>query len=208
MEDGLVVAPVWTIQVRMKKLPTSHPHTITFHHCNGGNHFAKDCIGPRIKRWKPQNAATGAMKWAISLENVQETNQGKISQCQPSPWTPSELGAICNYCTHQWNQVQPWWTQVAHGCLLEEHFVTPGRGSKWMCSLLLGGVRLVQLGVSNRYPIDVEVLVIDWKLLVYDSLLGADIIKRLDFPQLDRPLCTTIINETNFYAVYDLNRKT
>lgn len=77
-----------------------------------------------------------------------------------------------------------------------------------MRSLLLGGVRLVQLGVSNRYPIDVEVLVIDWKLLVYDSLLGADIIKRLDFPQLDRPLCTTIINETNFYAVYDLNRKT
>lgn len=71
------------------------------------------------------------------------------------------------------------WTQVAHGCLLEEHFVTPGKGSKWMCSLLLDGVRLVQLDVIGRHPIDAEVPVVDWKLLVYSSLLGADIIKRL-----------------------------
>lgn len=42
-----------------------------------------------------------------------------------------------------------------------------------------GGVRFVQLGVSNRCPIDVEVLVVGRKLLEYNLLLAVDIIKRL-----------------------------
>lgn len=46
-----------------------------------------------------------------------------------------------------------------------------------MRSLGAVGVGLVQLGVSDRFPIDVEVLVIDWKLLEYNLLLGVDIIK-------------------------------
>lgn len=41
------------------------------------------------------------------------------------------------------------------------------------------GIRLVQLGVSDRCHIDVKVLVVNRKLLRYDLLPGVDIIKRL-----------------------------
>ena len=41
------------------------------------------------------------------------------------------------------------------------------------------GVGRIQLDVGSRCPIDVEVLVVDGKLLGFDLLLGFDIIKKL-----------------------------
>lgn len=67
--------------------------------------------------------------------------------------------------------MQPWGTQVAHSHLLAEHFVlTVGNETLRCC--------WAGLGVSDRCPIDVEVLVVDWKLLEYDLLFEV-IIKRL-----------------------------
>lgn len=34
------------------------------------------------------------------------------------------------------SRIQPWWTWVAHSCLLADHFVMSGRGRNWTCSLL------------------------------------------------------------------------
>lgn len=70
------------------------------------------------------------------------------------------------------------------------------------------GLGFVQLGVSNRHPIDVEVLIVDRKPLGYKLLLGVDIIKRLggvcmtssgtvNFLQLDWPFT---INKPDFHA--------
>ena len=62
------------------------------------------------------------------------------------------------------------------------------------------------------------VLVVDYKLLGFDLLLGFDAIKKLggvcvtcngtvSFPQLDRPMCAAIsINKPDFNARYDKNR--
>lgn len=73
--------------------------------------------------------------------------------------------------------------------------------------------------VFERRPVDVEVLVVNWKLLGYDLLFEVDIIKRLggdyvtsscsvSFHQLDRHLCTAItINESYFHAESDLSMK-
>ena len=80
-------------------------------------------------------------------------------------------------------------------------------------------VRLVQLDVNNRHPINIEILVVDEKLLGFDLLLGFDIIKKLggicvtsdgtvSFPQFDQPLCAAItINKPDFHAEYDQNSR-
>ena len=77
----------------------------------------------------------------------------------------------------------------------------------------------IQLDVSSAYPIDVEVLVADGKLLEFDLLLGFDIIKKLggvymtrdgtvSFPQLDRPVCAAVaIDKPDFHAEFDQNKK-
>ena len=81
------------------------------------------------------------------------------------------------------------------------------------------GVGCVQLDIGSGYPIDVEVLGADRKLLGFDLLLGFDIIKKLggvymtrdgmvSFPQLDRPVCAAItIKKLNFHAEFDQNKK-
>ena len=78
--------------------------------------------------------------------------------------------------------------------------------------LRCSGVGLVQLDVHNRPPINVEVLVVDEKLL-----LRFDAIKKLggicmtsngtvNFPQLDQPLRAAItINKPGIYTEYDQN---
>ena len=77
-------------------------------------------------------------------------------------------------------------------------------------TLRCSGVGLVQFDMSNRPPINVEVLVVDDKLLGFDLLLRFVIIKKLgrvcvtsdqtmSFPQFDRPLFTAIIiNKPDF----------
>ena len=79
------------------------------------------------------------------------------------------------------------------------------------------GVGFVQPDMSNRRPINVEVPVVDRKLLGFDLLLGFDVIKKLggvcvisdgtvSFPKLNRSLFASItINELDFHEVYDEN---
>ena len=46
-------------------------------------------------------------------------------------------------------------------------------------TLRYSGVGLVQLNLSNRQSVSIEVLVVDNKLLKFDLLLGFDAIKKL-----------------------------
>ena len=86
-------------------------------------------------------------------------------------------------------------------------------------TLRCSGVGLVQFDMSNRCPINVEVLVVDEKLLGLDLLLRFDAIKKLgrvcvtsdgtaSFPQLYQPLCAAItINKPDFHVENDHNRR-
>ena len=98
------------------------------------------------------------------------------------------------------------------------HVFTVGEGAQRCC-----GVGCVQLDVGSGCPIDVEVPVADGKLLVFDLLLGFDIIKKLggvymtrdgtvSFPQLDRPVCVAITIDKPYFqnkrfAEFDQNKR-
>ena len=81
------------------------------------------------------------------------------------------------------------------------------------------GIGTVQLGVSNRNPLDIKVLVVDGALLGFDLLLGLDVIKQLggvivtstgdvNFPQSSEPFCAAIrISEPDFCAEYDARKR-
>ena len=86
-------------------------------------------------------------------------------------------------------------------------------------TLRCSGVGNIQLDMSNRHPVSMEVLVVDNKLLGFNLLLRFDAIKKLGglcmtsdgtvgFLQLVRPLCAAItINAPNFHVEHDQNRR-
>ena len=85
-------------------------------------------------------------------------------------------------------------------------------GGSTLKSCGLGGV---ELSVGTTFPIAVEVLIVNGKLLGIDLLLGLGAIKllrvmsltstgKVKFPRCDEPTCAAItINEPNFSAEYD-----
>lgn len=131
VEECLAVAAVCTIQDGMKKLPTGSPHdTITCHHCNSLNHFAKDCVGLHTKRQKPQICCYRCNEIGHISQNCPQNNPGEETSapvCSPnSIWMRHYLQLL--YASVR-TRVQPWWTWVVNGHLVAEHFVTPGRRS-------------------------------------------------------------------------------
>ena len=128
----------------------------------------------RTAHWKVETPdKISAMQWVIYTAIVQETSQGKTLLLEPHikvvlPTIAVQINGIKNLTLLDTSCLWPlisW--PLCHSWKRKE------------MDMLTVGVGLLQLDVSNRHPISIEVLVVNEKLLGFDLLLGFEAIKKL-----------------------------